>query len=55
MREEDILVVREPALTPAERLYLPQVVEGVRTTLRHMFNVKKREETVTQYPEQKHE
>ncbi len=53
MRDEDILVVREPELTAAERLYLPQIVDGMRTTLRHMFNVKKREATVTQYPEEK--
>jgi len=53
MRDEDILVVREPELTAAERLYLPQIADGVRTTLRHMFNLRKRGETVTQYPEEK--
>lgn len=51
MRDEDILVLKEPELTPAERLYLPQIMDGMRTTLRHMFSLKKREETVRQYPE----
>ncbi|MBK9118491.1 MAG: NADH-quinone oxidoreductase subunit I [Phycisphaerales bacterium] len=53
MREQDIVVLEPPQLTPAERLYLPQILDGLRTTLRHTFNVKRRHETVTQYPEQK--
>ncbi|MGH6959254.1 MAG: NuoI/complex I 23 kDa subunit family protein, partial [Dongiaceae bacterium] len=53
IRDEDILLIEAPKLTPAERLYLPQIVEGMRTTLRHMFNQKRREKVVTQYPEQK--
>lgn len=51
MREEDILVVKEPELTPAERLYLPQIFAGMKTTLRHMFNVKRRDEFVVKYPD----
>ena len=51
MRDEDILVLQEPKLTPAERLYLPQIFDGMRTTLRHMFNVRRRGEIVHQYPE----
>jgi NADH-quinone oxidoreductase subunit I len=53
MREEDILIVEEPELTAAERLFLPQIIGGMRTTLRHMFNLKRREQVVTQYPDQK--
>ena len=53
MRDQDLIVVEEPKLTPAERLYLPQIMGGVSTTLRHMFNVKRRHETVLPYPEQK--
>ena len=53
MRDEDIIVLEEPVLSPAERLYLPQIVEGMRTTLRHMFNVKRRNRIVIQYPEQR--
>ena len=51
MRDEDILVLHEPRLTPAERLYLPQILDGLRTTLRHMFDLKRRGEIVHQYPE----
>ena len=51
MRDEDILVIEEPELTAAERLYLPQIFSGFKTTLRHMFNVKRREEFVVRYPD----
>ncbi len=51
MRDDDIKIVQEPKLTPAERLYLPQIADGVRTTLRHMFGVQNRHEVVHQYPE----
>jgi len=55
MRDEDIIFVEEPKLTAAERLYLPQIVDGMRTTLRHMFDLKRRERIVSQYPEVKRE
>ncbi|TWT43792.1 NADH-quinone oxidoreductase subunit I [Phycisphaerae bacterium RAS1] len=55
MREEDIVCLEEPVLTPSERLYLPQIVAGLKTTLRHMFSLKKRLDTCVQYPEQKRE
>lgn len=51
MREEDILYINEPELTTAERLYLPQIFAGMKTTLRHMFNKKYRENTVVKYPD----
>ena len=53
MRDEDIIVLQEPALTAAERLYLPQILDGMRVTLRHMFSTAARNRRVTQYPEQK--
>jgi NADH-quinone oxidoreductase subunit I len=53
MRDEDVIVLREPELTAAERLYLPQILNGVKTTLRHMFSLKRRNQTVKQYPEVK--
>lgn len=53
MRDEDVIVIRSPELSAAERMYLPQIISGMRTTLRHMFNRKLRESTVTQYPEEK--
>lgn len=55
MRDEDVIVLESPRLTPAERLYLPQIVDGMRTTLRHMFSRRKRQQRVLQYPEQKRE
>jgi NADH-quinone oxidoreductase subunit I len=54
MRDEDIIELEEPELTAAERTYLPQIVDGMRTTLRHMFDTKRRNRVVTQYPERKH-
>ncbi len=49
--DQDIIIVDEPELTATERLYLPQIIDGMRTTLRHMFK-----KTITlQYPEQKRE
>ncbi len=49
MKDEDIIVIDEPRLTPAERLYLPQIVEGLTTTFRHMFKKK----ITVQYPEER--
>lgn len=53
MRDEDVIVIEPPQLTVMDRLYLPQIIAGMKTTLRHTFNTRKRNETVTQYPEQK--
>jgi NADH-quinone oxidoreductase subunit I len=55
MRDEDIVELQEPELTAAERFYLPQIVDGMRVTLRHLFDTKLRNKTVTQYPERKHQ
>jgi NADH-quinone oxidoreductase subunit I len=51
IRDEDILVITEPELTAGERLYLPQIVHGMRTTLRHLFKKK----VTVQYPEVRRE
>ena len=34
--DEDILVLDQPKLGAAERLFLPQIVEGMKTTLGHL-------------------
>ena len=47
VQAEDIIVVDEPELTATERLYLPQIVEGLTTTFRHMF----KKSVTVQYPE----
>lgn len=52
-KETDIVHVDQPELTAAERLYVPQVLDGVKTTLRHLRTKRLRDETVVQYPEQK--
>lgn len=49
MKPEDILEIREPELTPAERLYMPQILEGLRTTWRTMLGRK----VTVQYPEER--
>lgn len=53
IRDEDIVVMKAPEMSAADKLYLPQIVVGMKTTLRHMFNRKRRNDFVVQYPEQK--
>jgi len=55
LRDEDILIVEEPQLSAAERLYLPQILGGMKTTLRHMFSRRRREDRVVKYPDRKRE
>ncbi len=52
-KETDIICVDQPELTTAERMYLPQVLDGAKTTLRHLFKKSLRDQTVVQYPEQR--
>jgi NADH-quinone oxidoreductase subunit I len=49
IRDEDIIPITEPKLTAADKLYLPQILNGLKTTFRHLFS---RRLTV-QYPEQR--
>ena len=48
IRDEDIIVIPDPTLTAADKLYLPQVVMGLKTTFRHLFKKK----MTVQFPEQ---
>jgi NADH-quinone oxidoreductase subunit I len=52
-KQTDVVYVTQPPLSMGERLYLPQIFGGMKTTLRHMFKKRLRDETVVQYPEQK--
>ena len=52
LRDEDIIDIQPPALTAAERLYVPQVLAGMKTTLRHLFGS---QPMTVQYPEQERE
>jgi NADH-quinone oxidoreductase subunit I len=50
MKQEDIIEVALPELSAAERTYLPQIIDGMRVTIRHMFA--SRAKTV-EYPEKR--
>jgi NADH-quinone oxidoreductase subunit I len=50
MRQEDIIEVGLPELSAAERTYLPQIFDGMRVTIRHMFGHKAK---TVEYPEQR--
>jgi len=51
---EDIIEISEPQLTVAERLYMPQILTGMKVTLGHMGASLLGGKAVTvQYPEQK--
>jgi len=49
IKDDDIMIIEEPKLTPTERLYLPQIAQGMATTLRHVFQ----KNITVQYPEQR--
>lgn len=56
IRDEDILEIDTPRLTAAEKLYLPQILEGMWVTLRHLAKtLVGRQARTVQYPEQKRE
>lgn len=56
IKDEDIMVLEEPTLSTAERLYLPQILGGMKTTLVHLGDTLLRGKSVTvQYPEQQRE
>jgi len=50
-KDTDIIVVDQPDLSIGERLYLP-VLQGMKTTLKHMLSPGARKKFVVQYPEQ---
>lgn len=55
MKDEDILIVDQPDLSPAERLYLPQILDGMKTTIGHLARSITGRTLTVQYPEQKRE
>jgi NADH-quinone oxidoreductase subunit I len=55
MKPSDLLILEEPKLSPADQFYLPQVLVGLGTTMKHMFHVLSGKHRVIQYPEQKRE
>ena len=54
IRDEDIIEIKAPRLTAAERLYLPQILGGMWVTLRHTVrNLLFGEAITVEYPEKK--
>lgn len=57
IRDEDIIVIDPPQMNPSERLYMPEIVKGLGTTMRHFFTSfgQGRTSRALQYPEQRRE
>ncbi len=56
MKSSDVLLLEEPRLSLGDQFYLPQVLIGLGTTLKHMFAVvAKNQHLVIQYPEERRE
>ena len=56
MKDSDVIVLQEPTLTLRDQFYVPQVLKGLGTTMKHMFNVVvRRQDRVIQYPEERRE
>src|SRR5947207_16027757 len=55
MQDKDILILTEPKLSLADQFYFPQVLNGLGTTMKHMFAVLGGKDRVIQYPEEKRE
>jgi NADH-quinone oxidoreductase subunit I len=49
--DKDILLIEEPKLTAGERLFLPQIFDGMGTTIRHFFKSLVGTPMTVQYPE----
>ena len=55
MKDSDVIVLEEPHLSIADQFYLPQVLIGLGTTMKHMFRVLSGTDSVIQYPEERRE
>jgi NADH-quinone oxidoreductase subunit I len=56
MKDSDVIVLSEPRLSAGDQFYIPQVLIGLGTTLKHMFWVTVlRKDRVIQYPEERRE
>jgi NADH-quinone oxidoreductase subunit I len=56
MKESDVIVLEEPKLSLSDQFYLPQVLIGLGTTMKHMLNVVvKDKHRVVSYPEERRE
>lgn len=55
MKDSDVIVLQEPKLSLADQFYIPQVLIGLGTTMKHMLMVLGGKDRVIQYPEEKRE
>jgi NADH-quinone oxidoreductase subunit I len=55
MKDSDILNLEEPRLSLADQFYLPQLLIGLGTTMKHMLKVLGGTDRVIQYPEERRE
>jgi NADH-quinone oxidoreductase subunit I len=55
MKDSDVIVLSEPSLSLGDQFYLPQVLIGLGTTMKHMLRVLGGQDRVIQYPEEKRE
>jgi NADH-quinone oxidoreductase subunit I len=55
MKDSDVIVLHEPRLSLGDQFYLPQVLAGLGTTMKHMLQVLGGKDRVIQYPEEKRE
>ncbi|HYO09899.1 MAG TPA: NADH-quinone oxidoreductase subunit I [Tepidisphaeraceae bacterium] len=55
MKDSDVITLQEPKLSLGDQFYLPQVMNGLGTTLKHMFKVFGGGEVTLQYPEERRE
>lgn len=55
MKDSDVLVLQDPALTIGEQFYLPAIAKGLGTTMKHMLRKFAGDHRVIQYPEERRE
>ena len=55
MKDSDVIVLDEPKLTLGDQFFLPQVLIGLGTTMKHMLQVLGGTDRVIQYPEERRE
>jgi NADH-quinone oxidoreductase subunit I len=55
MKDSDVIVIEEPQLSLSDQFYLPQVMKGLGTTMKHMLMTLSGTHRVIQYPEERRE
>src|SRR5579884_2491501 len=53
MKDSDVIQLNEPRLSVSDQFYLPQVLNGLGTTMKHLFSTLAGHDRVIQYPEEK--